>query len=178
MRLLSRREALFAPAPLTIYHLPDHLPGGRHVKQPMQDPAQAASPDNSPLMAEGPRRALWWDERAALLRLLDQTLLPGRCEVLACAEIDAVAEAVRTLRVRGAPAIGVAAAYGLALGARAMLPAEALLDPEAVLAQLGDLAARLRATRPTAVNLAWALDRLLAVADSHLAAGNAVSDLP
>src|SRR5262249_11895915 len=114
MRLLSRREAFFAPTPLTICQSPEHLPGGRHVSQSMQ----------------GAPCALWWDERAALLRLLDQTLLPGRCEVLACVQVEDVAEAIRTLRVRGAPAIGVAAAYGLALGARASLPAEALLDPE------------------------------------------------
>ncbi len=59
---------------------------------------------------EGLPRALWWDDAAGALRLSDQTLLPGRCEVIACATAEAVADAIRTLRVRGAPAIGVAAA--------------------------------------------------------------------
>jgi methylthioribose-1-phosphate isomerase len=151
------------------------------VKQPTQDwtPAEPLLRAVSPFTAEGVPRPLWWDEHGAVLRLLDQTLLPGRCIVLSCSDLEAVAEAIRTLRVRGAPAIGVAAAYGLALGAREHLLAEgATLDAAAALAQLDRLAARLRATRPTAVNLAWALDRLLVVADGHLAADNAVADLP
>jgi methylthioribose-1-phosphate isomerase len=134
--------------------------------------------DESPFTAEGLARALWWDERAAVLRLIDQTLLPDHCEVITCADAASVGEAIRTLQVRGAPAIGVAAAYGLALGGREALPPETLLDADAALAQLSAIAARLRATRPTAVNLAWALERLLEVADRHLAAGNAVADLP
>jgi methylthioribose-1-phosphate isomerase len=150
------------------------------VKQPTQDwthakPLQRA---DSPFTADGLPRPLWWDEHGAVLRLLDQTLLPGRCIVLSCSDLEGVAEAIRTLRVRGAPAIGVAAAYGLALGAHKHLLADATLDAAAALAQLDRLAARLRATRPTAVNLAWALDRLLVVADGHLAADNAVADLP
>jgi methylthioribose-1-phosphate isomerase len=138
-------------------------------------------------------RALWWDRSAAVLRLLDQTLLPDRCEVITCTDAATVAEAIRVLRVRGAPAIGVAAAYGLALGARDTLPAsvesdaEAMLarrdeitaiNAEAVMVRLSEIAALLRATRPTAVNLSWALDRLLAVAVRHLGAGNDVAGLP
>ena len=79
--------------------------------------------NNSPFAADGVPRALWWDEPARVLRLLDQTLLPGECVVIACATAAQVGEAIRTLQVRGAPAIGAAAAYGLALGARAALPA-------------------------------------------------------
>src|SRR5207245_509915 len=98
-------------------------------------------------------------EAAHALRMIDQPRLPGEVVVLTCATSAAVAEAIRRLQVRGAPAIGVAAAYGLALGAREAAAAD---DP---LAQLQGIAAQLRATRPTAVNLGWALDRLLVVAN-------------
>src|SRR5215469_11509512 len=72
--------------------------------------------DMRPFTDDGLPRTLWWDDRAGVLRMIDQTLLPSRCEVLTCADAESVAVAIRTLRVRGAPAIGVAAAYGLALG--------------------------------------------------------------
>ncbi|HEV2461542.1 MAG TPA: S-methyl-5-thioribose-1-phosphate isomerase, partial [Ktedonobacterales bacterium] len=113
-----------------------------------------------------------------VLRLIDQTLLPDRLEVIICADAESVAAAIRSLRVRGAPAIGIAAAYGLALGAREALPAGGITDPDEALEQLSHIAASLRTTRPTAVNIAWALDRLLAVAERHVGAGEAVSDLP
>ena len=134
--------------------------------------------EETPFDADGVPRALWWDEQARVLRLLDQTRLPGECVVIACTSATQVAEAIRTLQVRGAPAIGGAAAYGLALGAREALPGDEIIPPETALARLGAIAADLRATRPTAVNLAWALDRLLAVAERHARAGDAVADLP
>lgn len=147
--------------------------------------------------AEGIPLALWWTESAGAygsLCLVDQTRLPGEYVVLTCADVASVANAIRTLQVRGAPAIGVAAAFGLALGARSALspwlaeperPDRSLAQQEApaargslALASLEDVAAQLRATRPTAVNLAWALDRQLGVARAHLAAGGSVTDLP
>jgi methylthioribose-1-phosphate isomerase len=140
--------------------------------------AQAAPDENAPFTAEGLPRTLWWDDRAGALRLIDQTLLPARCDVLACADSEAVAGAIRRLQVRGAPAIGVAAAYGLALGARELLPRGTALDAGATRTALNAAAARLRATRPTAVNLAWALGRLLAVAEAQLASGAAPAALP
>jgi methylthioribose-1-phosphate isomerase len=82
-------------------------------------------------------------ERGALL-VLDQRRLPGREEWLTCERPADVAEAIRTLAVRGAPAIGLAAAYGLALADRG---------------ELDEAAELLAATRPTAVNLAWAIGR-------------------
>lgn len=97
------------------------------------------------------------------LRLLDQSLLPLRVEMHDCTTVQQVWEAIRTLRVRGAPAIGVAAAYGLCLGTRHFrdLPAEAFL---AKVREVGDY---LRSCRPTAVSLAWALQRLTEVAAAH-----------
>jgi methylthioribose-1-phosphate isomerase len=130
-----------------------------------QPSASLADETVHPFTAEGLPRTLWWDDGAGVLRMIDQTRLPGEVSVLTCATSAHVAEAIRRLQVRGAPAIGVAAAYGLALGAREAVTAD---DP---LTRLREIAANLRATRPTAVNLGWALDRLLKVAENTSPAG-------
>jgi methylthioribose-1-phosphate isomerase len=96
------------------------------------------------------------------VRLVDQTLLPAHLTYIECGSIDALAEAILTLRVRGAPAIGIAAAYGLCLAADLSSATTAL----GLLRDLKDAASVLRATRPTAVNLAWALDTVLDAARS------------
>jgi methylthioribose-1-phosphate isomerase len=114
--------------------------------------------DMRPFTTDGLPRTLWWDKGAGVLRMIDQTRLPGEVVVLTCATSADVAAAIRRLQVRGAPAIGVAAAYGLALGAREVVAGDASQ------ARLEEIAAQLRATRPTAVNLGWALDRQLSVA--------------
>jgi methylthioribose-1-phosphate isomerase len=98
---------------------------------------------------------VWFN--GAVVCLVDQTQLPHHVGVLTCATPEAVAEAIRTMRVRGAPAIGVAAAYGMALAA-GQAPAHHSL------AAVEDAAEVLVAARPTAVNLKWAVDRMLAVA--------------
>ncbi len=100
-----------------------------------------------------------WSE--GKLRLLDQTLLPGDEVWLTIHDHRELADAIRSMRIRGAPAIGVAAAYGLALVAQAS-EAKSTSD---LFEQLRAAAAELRSTRPTAVNLSWALDRVLAVAE-------------
>jgi methylthioribose-1-phosphate isomerase len=100
--------------------------------------------------------------------LVDQTLLPLKLEQIHCRSIEDLAEAIFMLKVRGAPAIGIAAAYGLCLAAdqsRASEPATLLGDVEAA-------AAVLRATRPTAVNLGWALDEVLTAARSAVLTGD------
>lgn len=104
-------------------------------------------------------RTVDWVE--GTVRLIDQTRLPEELVVLDLAEVEAVAEAIRSMRVRGAPAIGVTAALGMALAARA---AAAAPDRDAFLACLEAAAARLKETRPTAVNLFWAIDRTVAAA--------------
>jgi methylthioribose-1-phosphate isomerase len=98
--------------------------------------------------------------RGGTLRLVDQTLLPSKLEYLVCRSADELADAICTLKVRGAPALGVAVAYGLCLAADAS-PA---LDLDAFLDDLTLSAALLTSTRPTAVNLGWALDTVLSVA--------------
>ncbi|RPJ48440.1 MAG: S-methyl-5-thioribose-1-phosphate isomerase [Candidatus Latescibacterota bacterium] len=94
-----------------------------------------------------------WTEEGG--RILDQTLLPREERYIVCRTIGEVVEAIRSLRVRGAPAIGVAAAYGLALAVRG----EALADRASFFAAIGRARALLAAARPTAVNLPWALAR-------------------
>ncbi|GGK04833.1 S-methyl-5-thioribose-1-phosphate isomerase [Luteimonas terricola] len=92
------------------------------------------------------------------LELLDQRRLPFATEYVACADSDAVAEAIHALAVRGAPAIGIAAAWGVVLAGRAIQARDAT---EAA-ARLEPALRHLNAARPTAVNLAWALARMRA----------------
>lgn len=97
------------------------------------------------------------------LRLLDQTRLPGEVAWVRLTAWPEVVEAIRTMVVRGAPAIGVAGAMGVALAAQTG-PSEHLLPMKR---EIGRAAAALRAARPTAVNLAWAVDRLATLAAAH-----------
>jgi len=90
------------------------------------------------------------------VELVDQTLLPGELKHARCDTPEQVWEAIRNLRVRGAPAIGIAAAMGLTLGVRCSEAATA----EAFLSDLRRVKDHLATSRPTAVNLFWALDRM------------------
>lgn len=101
-----------------------------------------------------PPTLAWRGDVQGHLDLLDQSRLPHERIVLPLRTVDAVIEAIFALRVRGAPAIGVAAAFGLVLGVRTLSPL-----PAAFVAATRDVAAKLAAARPTAVNLRWALDR-------------------
>ncbi len=96
-------------------------------------------------------RSIWLDEASGRLRIIDQTRLPFALEVCSLDTLEDVADAISTMKVRGAPLIGATAAHGLALALDA--------DPGDV--ALDRAQARLRRTRPTAINLAWALDRVL-----------------
>jgi len=98
------------------------------------------------------------------VRLIDQTLLPGRCEVAAVRDVEAMWEAIKVLRVRGAPAIGIAAAFGLVLGMQQVDDAAPIAQAQQKLQQLSDY---LASSRPTAVNLFWALERMLKVAKNN-----------
>jgi methylthioribose-1-phosphate isomerase len=91
---------------------------------------------------------LRYDHDRGVLSLLDQRLLPSREEWIDCGTVEEVARAIRDMVVRGAPAIGCAAAYGMAIAARAGVPLE-------------QAAEMLRATRPTAVNLFWAIEQMM-----------------
>ncbi|MBI2936489.1 MAG: S-methyl-5-thioribose-1-phosphate isomerase [Chloroflexi bacterium] len=106
-------------------------------------------------------KSLEW--RQGCLRLLDQTLLPQQMLYLECTDHRAVVEAIRTLRVRGAPAIGVAGAYALVLAAKAAQNI-GLGDMPNFFRELEDAAREISKARPTAVNLAWAVNRTLQAA--------------
>ncbi len=95
--------------------------------------------------------------------LLDQTLLPGEVTHRRCTHWEDVVDAIRTMVVRGAPAIGIAGAMGVALAAQHADHD----DPAGHLAEIRRAAAVIREARPTAVNLAWAVDRQLAIAADH-----------
>lgn len=101
-------------------------------------------------------RPNWFDREAGALRIVDQTLLPGEVKYQALKTAEEVWTAIRILQVRGAPAIGVAAAYGAYLGAREKNPQ----SPQELEKALEDTCAYLKTARPTAVNLSWALSRM------------------
>ncbi len=105
-------------------------------------------------------RTVFWDYDTDHLRMIDQRRLPFETVVPAYDTYQAVAEAIRDMVVRGAPAIGAAAAFALALAAQQSRAADRL----ALLRDLEAAAAVLEAARPTAVNLAWAVRRQLRVA--------------
>ena len=109
----------------------------------------------------------WAGERPGHVRLLEQTLLPLQTCVLDVRSVEEMCDAIYRLAVRGAPAIGVAAAYGLLLGIQNLQHA----DTEDVLGRVRETAAMLAKARPTAVNLFWALDRMTARADREALAG-------
>ncbi len=106
----------------------------------------------------------WKDDQVVLI---DQTLLPGKLEFRCCSDIPTLCVAIRKLAVRGAPAIGVAAAYGLAMSWN--LNRKSGQSPGEILAAFQVDRADLAATRPTAVNLFWALDRLGKLAEELVA---------
>jgi methylthioribose-1-phosphate isomerase len=103
--------------------------------------------DNTPVPIPGPRNIQWLgDAKTGHLRLLDQTVLPNEVVYLDCKDVQSVWDAIKRLSVRGAPAIGVAAAFGCVIGSQ-----EDNLD------KAGD---HLATSRPTAVNLFWAIERM------------------
>ncbi len=100
----------------------------------------------------------WVGQGDGYLTLIDQTLLPLELKYIGCRDVESVWEAIRALRVRGAPAIGIAAAYGACVGLQKFAGA----DETVFFARLEQVTAYLATSRPTAVNLFWALDRLRA----------------
>lgn len=103
-------------------------------------------------------KTLYWEN--GKLKLLDQRLLPGEVKYIACSDVESAREAIKNLTVRGAPAIGAAAAYAMALAARE----SAAENSAGLLADLKQAAEHLKTSRPTAVNLSWAVERVLALA--------------
>lgn len=116
-------------------------------------------------------RTVEWDNNRIEVRLIDQRRLPGSFEVFACCTVDEVIFAIRDMVVRGAPAIGATAAFGMALAAcRSQTRAVDALRNE-----LHEAAATLNASRPTAVNLAWAVRQMLTRVDEPAASGEEIA---
>lgn len=113
------------------------------------------------LQKVSPYRAIRWEgDVQGELILIDQTLLPLETKLIACRDVETVWEAIRSLRVRGAPAIGISAAYGLVIGVRHAVDRSS----DDFFAELDRIHDYLADSRPTAVNLFWALGRMMGVA--------------
>lgn len=108
---------------------------------------------------------LRFDSSSSELHLLDQRILPHEIAYIPCRTHREVADAITTMVVRGAPAIGVAAAYGVYLGAL-----EALKNQESISHTMEQVFALLAASRPTAVNLFWAIEKMRRVSERHMTA--------
>lgn len=107
-------------------------------------------------------RTIDWNEESNSVVLVDQTLLPQEYKVIECKTLSSLCEAIQSLRIRGAPALGAAGGFGIALAASL----SGAKDIESIMRDLKVAAKALKSTRPTAVNLGWGVNRVL----------NAVSD--
>jgi methylthioribose-1-phosphate isomerase len=108
-------------------------------------------------------RTVEWDYERGLVKMIDQRLLPSIFEMVEFTDYKDVAVSIKEMYVRGAPAIGAAAAFGMALAAQQ----SSASSREALLRDLETAGADLRATRPTAVNLFWAVERMLRAATNE-----------
>ena len=125
-------------------------------------------------------RTVWWeeDEQGGAVCLLDQTLLPHEVRYLRLRHEQEVGEAIASLRVRGAPAIGVTAAFGVLLAvARVVRERDGRMSVEELRLHTQTAGQMLRQTRPTAVNLAWAVERMLKRLDESAHPDSAARDL-
>lgn len=116
----------------------------------------SSTPDND----NGMRTIEWADDQDCV-RMVDQTQLPAAHQVYHVETIDQFVESLRRLRVRGAPALGAAGAFGVALATREV----DAVDPAAHLRRVRELADRIATARPTAVNLSKGVDRVLAIVE-------------
>jgi len=107
-------------------------------------------------MPESEPYTVAWEAETGSIVYIDQTLLPGRYEMMRCTTIEDLARAIRRLEIRGAPALGIAGAMGVALAAARSTET----DLERFRDEIRRAADLLKSTRPTAVNLAWGIDRV------------------
>ncbi|MDO5846061.1 MAG: S-methyl-5-thioribose-1-phosphate isomerase [Methanocorpusculum sp.] len=100
-------------------------------------------------------KTLWWDDENSCIKAIDQTLLPGEYKIIDITSVAGLADAISRLVVRGAPALGVAGGFGVALSALSCTADVEFAETVAADAEL------IKHTRPTAVNLAWGVDKVL-----------------
>ncbi len=115
-------------------------------------------------------RTVFWDDETGHVKMIDQRLLPGEFIVNTYDDYRKLGQAITDMVVRGAPAIGAAAGFGLALAAQASNAS----DPTALRAELKNASEVLHSARPTAVNLGWALKRILRIAAGVVGSANVV----
>lgn len=113
-------------------------------------------PENETAITNRTETLQWVGSTDGYLKMIDQTLLPTKLVEIECRDVASVWEAIKSLRVRGAPAIGIAAAYGVVIGIQDTV-AE---NNQQLLEQVDKITAYLATSRPTAVNLFWALDQI------------------
>lgn len=121
-------------------------------------PVATINPSHDGITVDKPNKIetmSWRDGVDGYLDMIDQTLLPNELRRIECRDVETVWEAIKMLRVRGAPAIGIAAAYGVVIGLQTAPDSE-----EKFFDRLDEVIAYLSTSRPTAVNLFWALDRV------------------
>ncbi len=109
-------------------------------------------------------RTIDWNNESKTVIMVDQTLLPNEYKIIECKTLSTLCEAIQALRVRGAPALGAAGGFGMALAATL----SSATNMDALIKDLEVAATTIKATRPTAVNLAWGVDRIMrAVSDAY-----------
>ncbi len=109
-------------------------------------------------------RTIDWNNESKTVIMVDQTLLPNEYKIIECKTLSTLCEAIRSLRVRGAPALGAAGGFGMALAATL----SSVNTMDALIKDLEIAATTIKGTRPTAVNLAWGVDRIMrAVSDAY-----------
>lgn len=109
-------------------------------------------------------RTIDWDSESKSIKLIDQTLLPSEYKIIECKTLSSLCEAIKSLRVRGAPAIGAAGAFGIALAAHL----SSATTMESLIKDLDIAATAIISTRPTAINLKWAVERVMhAISDAY-----------
>ncbi|MDV0447479.1 Methylthioribose-1-phosphate isomerase [Methanosarcinaceae archaeon Ag5] len=108
-------------------------------------------------------RTIDWDDSDSSILMVDQTLLPAEYKIIKCKTIADVCEAILNLRIRGAPALGVCGAYAVALSATLSSAGTV----EGLLKDMNVAGETIKKTRPTAINLSWGVDRVLAIAEEE-----------
>jgi methylthioribose-1-phosphate isomerase len=103
-------------------------------------------------------RTVKWNDEAKAVTMIDQSILPERFELIDCRTVAGLVNAIKTMRIRGAPAIGVAGAMGVVLSVIANSDAK---TKDELLSRIQDDALSIRNARPTAVNLSWGVDQAL-----------------
>ena len=112
-------------------------------------------------------RTIWFDKKKEEVKIIDQTKLPFYLEIVSLNNLEDVVNAINLMQVRGAPLIGATAAYGVYLAYRE------LKDKNKIITQ----ANKIKNTRPTAINLFWAVDIMLSVIKYNLSTSNCSSNI-